>query len=143
FAAGNPFAAAYNPYLNGLFGGGAPGAGSPAAGAAAPAAPAAPVASGFGGFSVSVFFQSFVLQKEADRLLAQPNFPADLAQRVQDTLDTAQLGFASCNTATLPWLQIRCVKPTLTAAKNELKAIDDEWQARLAVATSPAPGGQA
>jgi len=95
---------------------------------------------GFGGFSISVFFQSLVLQKEADKLLSQPNFPADLAERVQSTLDAAQLGFANCDTAILPWMQIRCIKPTLTLAKNELKAIDDEWQARLAATTAaPAP----
>ncbi|XP_034487082.1 uncharacterized protein LOC117791437 [Drosophila innubila] len=141
YAAANPFAAAYNPYLNGLFGGGAAGAGAGAgaAGGAAAAAPAAPAAAaGFGGFSISVFFQSVVLQREAERLLAQPDFPADLAERVQNALDKAQLGFANCDTAILPWLQIRCVKPTLTLAKNELKAIDDEWQARLA-ATTAAP----
>ncbi|KAL7727120.1 hypothetical protein ACLKA6_016082 [Drosophila palustris] len=139
YAAANPFAQAYNPYLNGLFGGGAAGAGPAVGGGAAPAAPAAPAAAGFGGFSISVFFQSVVLQREAERLLAQPNFPEDLAQRVQDTLDKAQLGFANCDTAILPWLQIRCVKPTLTLAKNELKAIDDEWQARLAASTTAAP----
>lgn len=140
FAAANPFAAAYNPYLNGLFGGGAaaPGA-APGAAAAAPAAGAPPAAAPFGGFSVSAFFQSIVLQKEADRLLSQPNFPADLQDRVQATLETAETGFVNCNTATLPWLQIRCVKPALTAAKNELKAIDDEWQARLLASSTAAP----
>lgn len=149
YAAANPFAAAYNPYLNGLFGGGAAAAAAPAAPGAAPAAPAAaapaaPVA--FGGFSVSSFFQSFVLQKEAERLLSQPDFPADLSARVEAALADAELGFANCNTATLPWLQIRCVKPALTAAKNALKEIDDEWQARLLAASStaaPAAAGQA
>ncbi|EDW58634.1 uncharacterized protein [Drosophila virilis] len=136
FAAANPFAAAYNPYLNGVFGGGAVGP----AGAAAPAAPAAPAAAApFGGFSVSAFFQSIVLQKEADRLLNQPDFPADLAERVENVLADAALGFANCTNATLPWLQIRCVKPALTNAKNELKLIDDEWQARQAASTTAAP----
>lgn len=123
--------------MNGLFGGAAPGAGAGAVGAA-PAAPAAPTKGGFGGFSISIFFQSVVLQREADRQLAQPDFPADLAERVQNTLDKAQLGLTNCDGATLPWMQIRCVKPTLTMAKNELKAIDDEWKARQA-ATTAAP----
>ncbi|XP_064549742.1 uncharacterized protein LOC135436174 [Drosophila montana] len=135
FAAANPFAAAYNPYLNGVFGGGAAGAADPAgAPAAAPA---------FGGFSVSAFFQSIVLQKEADRLLNQPDFPADLAERVEQVLADAAVGFANCTNATLPWLQIRCVKPALTAAKNELKLIDDEWQARQAATTTAAAPGAA
>lgn len=140
YAAANPFAAAYNPYLNGLFGGGAAAAGaSGAAAAAAPnAAAPAPAPVGFGGFSVSSFFQSFVLQKEAERLRNQPDFPTDLSARVDAALADAELGFANCNTATLPWLQIRCVKPALTSAKNALKEIDDEWQARLLAASSTA-----
>lgn len=81
-----------------------------------------------------------MLQSEADRLLSQPNFPADLAERVLNVLSNAELAFANCNTATMPWLQIRCVKPALTTAKNDLKLIDDEWQARLAATTAaPAP----
>ncbi|EDV91349.1 uncharacterized protein LOC6568407 [Drosophila grimshawi] len=131
FAGGNPFAAAYNPYLNGVFGGGAAGLAGPS-GAAAPALPS----SSFGGFSVSVFFQSVVLQKEADRQLNQVNFPADLADRIQTVLDNSQVGFANCDTATLPWMQIRCVKPAVTAAKDQLKAIDDEWKARQAASTA-------
>ncbi|EDW15089.1 uncharacterized protein LOC6573560 [Drosophila mojavensis] len=139
FAGANPFAAAFNPYLNGVFGGAAPGAGAVVGGApAGPAAVVPPAAAPFGGFSVSSFFQSIVLQKEADRLLNQPNFPADLSERVLDVLANAELAFANCNTATLPWLQIRCVKPALTTAKNDLKLIDDEWQARLAATTAAA-----
>ncbi|ALC46057.1 CG14292 [Drosophila busckii] len=137
FAAANPYASAFNPYLNGMFANGPPGAA--AAPGAAPAAPAvAPPAPTFGGFSVTAFFQSVVLQKEAEKLLNQPNFPADLAERVQDVMTNTQTSFANCGTAVLPWMQIRCIKPILMAAKNELKAIDDEFQARLA-ATTAAP----
>jgi len=50
---------------------------------------------------------------------------------------TSEESISGCNNATLPWLQIRCVKPLLTTAKNQLKAIDDEWQARLAATASP------
>ncbi|EDW24365.1 GL24111 [Drosophila persimilis] len=131
FAAANPYAAAFNPFLNGLFGG----AGAGAGGAGAPVAPTPP----FGGASISSFFQSVVLQREAERLLSQPNFPTDLAERVQDVVANSQETIAGCSTtATLPWLQIRCVKPLLTSAKNELKLIDDEWQARQTAAASPA-----
>ncbi|KAH8308256.1 hypothetical protein KR059_009198 [Drosophila kikkawai] len=129
FAAANPYAAAFNPFLNGIFGGAGTGA---AAGVAAPVGPSAP----FGGASISSFFQSIVLQREAERLLSQPGFPADLAERVQDVVANSEEAISSCNNATLPWLQIRCVKPLLTASKNQLKAIDDEWQARLAAASS-------
>ncbi|EDV48550.1 uncharacterized protein LOC6553881 [Drosophila erecta] len=131
FAAANPYAAAFNPFLNGIFGGAGTGA---AAGVAAPVAPSAP----FGGASVSSFFQSIVLQREAERLLSQPDFPTDLAERVQDVVATSQESISGCDNTTLPWLQIRCVKPLLTTAKNQLKAIDDEWQARLAAIASPA-----
>ncbi|SPP82640.1 uncharacterized protein LOC117585022 [Drosophila guanche] len=132
FAAANPYAAAFNPFLNGLFG--SAGAG---AGAGAPVAATPP----FGGASISSFFQSVVLQREAERLLSQPNFPTDLAERVQDVVANSQETIAGCSTpATLPWLQIRCVKPLLTNAKNELKLIDDEWKARQAAAAAPATG---
>ncbi|XP_022230181.2 uncharacterized protein LOC111079339 [Drosophila obscura] len=130
FAAANPYAAAFNPFLNGLFGG------AGAGGAGAPVAATPP----FGGASISSFFQSVVLQREAERLLSQPNFPTDLAERVQDVVANSQETIAGCSTpATLPWLQIRCVKPLLTSAKNELKLIDDEWQARQLAAAAAAP----
>jgi len=134
FAAANPYAAAFNPFLNGIFGGAGTGA---AAGVAAPVAPA-PL---FGGASISSFFQSIVLQREAERLLSQPGFPTDLAERVQDVVAGSQESISGCNNATLPWLQIRCVKPLLTNAKNQLKLIDDEWQARLAASTTASPAG--
>ncbi|XP_016959864.1 uncharacterized protein LOC108031159 [Drosophila biarmipes] len=136
FAAANPYAAAFNPFLNGLFGGAGTGA---AAGVAAPVAPSVP----FGGASISSFFQSIVLQREAERLLSQPDFPTDLAERVQDVVATSQESISGCNNATFPWLQIRCVKPLLTNAKNQLKLIDDEWQARLAAATTASPAAGA
>lgn len=79
-----------------------------------------------------------VIQREAERLLAQPDFPADLSERVQDVVANSQEAIDKCNNATLPWLQIRCVKPLLTSAKNQLKTIDDEWQARLAAAATTA-----
>ncbi|XP_017041022.1 uncharacterized protein LOC108087947 [Drosophila ficusphila] len=131
FAAANPYAAAFNPFLNGLFGGAGTGA---AAGVAAPVAPSAP----FGGASISSFFQAIVLQREAERLLSQPDFPTDLAERVQEVVASSQEAISGCDNVTLPWLQIRCVKPLLSTAKNQLKVIDDEWQARLAAATTPA-----
>ncbi|XP_017104830.1 uncharacterized protein [Drosophila bipectinata] len=131
FAAANPYAAAFNPFLNGVFGGAGTGA---AAGVAGPVAPVPP----FGGASISTFFQSVVIQREAERLLAQPDFPADLSERVQDVVANSQEAIANCNNATLPWLQIRCVKPLLTSAKSQLKTIDDEWQARLAAAATTA-----
>ncbi|KAH8280143.1 hypothetical protein KR018_010675, partial [Drosophila ironensis] len=133
FAAANPYAAAFNPFLNGVFGGAGTGA---AAGVAGPVAPVAP----FGGASISTFFQTVVIQREAERQLAQVDFPTDLAERVQEVVASSLEAIDGCNTtATLPWLQIRCVKPYVTAAKNQLKTIDDEFQARLAAAATAAP----
>ncbi|XP_030371166.1 uncharacterized protein LOC115621614 [Scaptodrosophila lebanonensis] len=126
FAASNPYANAFNPYLSGAIGGTIGGSG----GGVVTAPPLA-------GFPIAVFFQAKVLIKEAERLLSQADFPADLANRIQDVGADAQKGFAGCQaTATLPWLQIRCVKPLLTAAKDQLKLIDDEWQARQAAAAA-------
>ncbi|XP_068156454.1 uncharacterized protein [Drosophila tropicalis] len=132
FAAANPYAAAFNPFLNGVFGGGA----APGAAGGAGAAPASP-SFGFGGASVSTFFQSVVLQREAERLLSQPNFPSDLADRVLEVVASSEESIANCGNAALPWLQIRCVKPLLNTAKNQFKVIDDEFQARQ-TASSPA-----
>ncbi|EDW83220.1 uncharacterized protein Dwil_GK22438 [Drosophila willistoni] len=131
FAAANPYAAAFNPFLNGVFGGGAGAAG----GAAAAPAPSF----GFGGASVSTFFQSVVLQREAERLLSQPNFPSDLADQVLEVVASSEESIANCGNVALPWLQIRCVKPLLNTAKNQFKVIDDEFKARqTAAASSPA-----
>ncbi|KAH8383438.1 hypothetical protein KR009_008614 [Drosophila setifemur] len=137
FAAANPYAAAFNPFLNGVFGGAGTGA---AAGVAGPVTPVAPP---FGGASISTFFQTVVIQREAERLLAQPDFPADLSERVLEVVASAEEASSNCNNAVLPWLQIRCVKPLLTTAKGQLKTIDDEWQARLAAATSAVPAASA
>ncbi|XP_017084726.2 uncharacterized protein LOC108117065 [Drosophila eugracilis] len=134
FAAANPYAAAFNPFLNGLFGGAGTG---PAAGVAGPVAPSVP----FGGISISSFFQTIVLQREAERLLSQPNFPTDLSERVLEVVANSEESINGCSNVTLPWLQIRCAKPLLTTAKNQLKVIDDEWQARLAAATTASPAG--
>ncbi|XP_030370661.1 uncharacterized protein LOC115621218 [Scaptodrosophila lebanonensis] len=134
FAASNPYAVAFNPYLSGIFGGAIGGTiGGSGVGVSGGVATAPP----FAGLSIPVFFQSIVLQREAERLLTQVGFPTDLTERVQDVVADTQEGFAGCQTpGSLPWLQIRCVKPLLTAAKDQLKLIDDEWQARQAAAAA-------
>ncbi|XP_053947278.1 uncharacterized protein LOC129238827 [Anastrepha obliqua] len=77
------------------------------------------------------FFQNVVLNSEAQKLLATPDLPADLQQRVLDTMSSSELGFTSCSTVTtLPWFQMRCVALQLSKSKAELKAIDDEAKAR-------------
>ncbi|XP_036325194.1 uncharacterized protein LOC118738375 [Rhagoletis pomonella] len=88
------------------------------------------------------FFQNVVLNAEAQKLLTTPGeLPADLQQRVQDTLGNAELGFNSCSTvSTLPWFQMRCVALQLSKSKAELKAIDDEAKVRAQTATSEASG---
>lgn len=93
---------------------------------------------GFAGLSPGQFFQNVVLQAEAGKLLANPDLPEDLKQRVLDTMANAEEGFNSCSTlVTLPWMQIRCSALQLQKSKNELKAIENEATARAqAAATS-------
>lgn len=97
----------------------------------------------FGGLSPGQFFQSVILQAEADKLLTDPDLPEDLRQRVLDTVANAEAGFNNCSTlATLPWIQIRCSALQLKQSKNELKAIENEAIARAqaaAAASTSAP----
>ncbi|XP_067632650.1 uncharacterized protein [Eurosta solidaginis] len=77
------------------------------------------------------FFHNVVLRSEAQKVLSTPELPADLQQRVQDTLDAAELGFDSCSTVSaLPWFQMRCVALQLSKSKAELKTIENEGKAR-------------
>ncbi|KAM7361115.1 uncharacterized protein ACRADG_009940 [Cochliomyia hominivorax] len=93
---------------------------------------------GFAGLTPGQFFQSVVLQSEAEKLLVRPDLPEDLRQRVLDTMTNAEQSFNNCSTAvTLPWMQIRCSALQLQISKNELKAIENEANARAqAVATA-------
>ncbi|XP_039948229.1 uncharacterized protein LOC126767658 [Bactrocera neohumeralis] len=83
------------------------------------------------------FFQNVILNAEAQKVLATPSLPADLQQRVQDTLSNSQSGLNNCSTlTTLPWFQMRCVALQLSKSKAELKAIDDEAKARAQAAAT-------
>ncbi|XP_004534236.1 uncharacterized protein LOC101456777 [Ceratitis capitata] len=83
------------------------------------------------------FFLNVILTAEAQKVLVTPDLPADLQQRVQDTLNNSELGFNSCSTmSTLPWIQMRCVALQLSKSKAELKAIEDEAKARAEAAVT-------
>lgn len=83
------------------------------------------------------FFQNVILNAEAQKVLVTPGLPADLQQRVQDTLSNSESGFNNCGTvSTLPWFQMRCVALQLSKSKAELKAIDDEAKARAQAAAT-------
>lgn len=93
--------------------------------------------SAFGGIPPGQFFQTIVLQSEAEKLLINPDLPEDLRQRVLDTMTNAEQGFSNCGTTgTLPWMQIRCSALQLQKSKNELKAIDNEATARAQAAAA-------
>lgn len=83
------------------------------------------------------FFQNVILNAEAQKVLATSSLPADLQQRVQDTLNNSETGFNNCSTVSvLPWFQMRCVALQLSKSKAELKAIDDEANVRAQAAAT-------
>lgn len=95
---------------------------------------------GFAGLSPGQFFQTIVLQFEAEKLLINPDLPEDLRERVLDSMANAEQGFNNCSTlVTLPWMQIRCSVLQLQRSKNELKAIENEAAARAQAVTGAGP----
>ncbi|XP_013113753.1 uncharacterized protein LOC106091688 [Stomoxys calcitrans] len=95
--------------------------------------------SAFGGIPPGQFFQTIVLQSEAEKLLVNPDLPEDLRQRVLDSMSNAEEGFNNCGTTgTLPWMQIRCSALQLQKSKTELKAIENEATARAQAAANAA-----
>lgn len=97
----------------------------------------------FAGLSPGQFFQSIVIQSEAEKLLVNPDLPEDLRQRVLDSMANSEQAFNNCAiTPTLPWMQIRCSALQLQKSKNELKVIENEATARAQAAANTAlPAG--
>ncbi|XP_037954808.1 uncharacterized protein LOC119685011 [Teleopsis dalmanni] len=91
----------------------------------------------FTGYPPVQFFNDVILQSQAQKLLATPGFPLDLHQRVEEILTNSEEEIKNCDNTIPFWFTMRCLSLAVKKSSNQLKEIENEFNARLAAAAPP------